>query len=109
MRMVADHFEMAGWDTHFVGASTPVQAIVDLAAKRDADVVALSATMTYHVPEVAETIEALKADERTADTPIIVGGYPFNLVPDLYRQVGADGYAPDARQAIETATRMLKA
>ncbi len=109
MRMVADHFEMSGWDTHFVGASTPVQAIVDLAAKRDADVVALSATMTYHVPEVAETIEALRADERTADTPIIVGGYPFNLVSDLYRQVGADGYAPDARQAIETATRMLKA
>ena len=109
MRMVADHFEMAGWDTHFVGANTPVGAIVDLAAQRGADIVALSATMTYHVPEVAETIDALRADERTSAMPVLVGGYLFNLVPDLYLQVGADGYAPDARQAIETAKRLVKA
>jgi len=34
-----------------------------------------------------------------------VGGYPFNIAPGLWRNVGADGYAPDAREAILMASR----
>jgi methanogenic corrinoid protein MtbC1 len=30
----------------------------------------------------------------------MVGGYPFQLEPNLWRQVGADLYAGDAQQAI---------
>lgn len=107
LRMVTDHFEMAGWDTHFIGANTPTAAIVDAAAQRKADVIALSATMPYHVPEVAAVVGALKADERTAGVPIIVGGYPFNLAPGLFERVGADAYAPDARRAVETAATLV--
>jgi methanogenic corrinoid protein MtbC1 len=31
---------------------------------------------------------------------IIVGGRPFNLEPDLWQTVGADGWAQDAGQAV---------
>lgn len=107
LRMVADRFEMAGWDTHFLGANTPACDIVDLAAMRGADVIALSATMTYHVPEVAEVVSAIKADARTSHIPILVGGYPFNLAPTLAEQVGADASAPSAEAAIEVAAELL--
>ncbi len=107
LRMVADFFEMEEWGTHFIGANTPVASIVDAVAGRHADVLGLSATMAYHVPEVANVIDALRADERTRDVPVIVGGYPFNLSPGLWERVGADGYAPDAPSAIRTASELV--
>ena len=39
IRMVADFFEMAGWDTTFLGANTPLPAIVKMLAEQKADVV----------------------------------------------------------------------
>lgn len=107
MRMVADFFEMEGWDTHYLGASTPVSAIVDTVLERQADILALSATMTFHTPDVAEVIEGIRSDPHASHTKIIVGGYPFNLVPTLWERVGADGSASDAAGAISLADSLL--
>ena len=38
---------------------------------------------------------------------ILVGGYPFNIAGNLWQSVGADGYAPDAQQAIRVAEELL--
>lgn len=103
MRMVADYFEMDGWDTHFLGANTPRDAMIDMVADRGADIIGLSATLSSHVPEVGSVIESLRADPRTAEIPIIVGGYPFNLAPDLWQTVGANAYAVDADAAVMAA------
>jgi methanogenic corrinoid protein MtbC1 len=40
---------------------------------------------------------------------VLVGGYPFNLAPDLWRRIGADGWAPDAQLAVERAGELLAA
>lgn len=45
--MVADFFEMDGWDTYFLGSSTPAGSVVQTVAERNADVLAISATMTW--------------------------------------------------------------
>lgn len=107
MRMVADFLEMNGWDTVYIGANTPAADIVETVALSGADVLALSATMGFHIPLVAEVIGAIKNDERTAETRIIVGGYPFNLVDDLWMRVGADGSASDAAGALTLAERLV--
>lgn len=107
MRMVADFFEMAAWDTHYVGANTPPASIVGAVVSTGADVLALSATMSFHVPEVAEVVEALRSDPHGQGVKVIVGGYPFNLAPDLWRRVGADGFAQDAPTAIEVASHLV--
>ena len=109
MRMVADFFEMRGWDTHYVGANTPIKDIIETVALTRANVLALSATMGFHIPEVAEVIAALRADERTVNTKVIVGGYPFILAPNLWQRVGADGSAPDASAALDLAERLVAA
>ncbi len=105
-RMVADFFEMSGWDSAFLGANTPPESILRMAEERRADVLALSATMTFHVSRVRDLIAAARAASLPAR--ILVGGYPFNLSPDLWRKVGADGYAPDAAGAVTAAEQVLE-
>lgn len=105
IRMVADFFEMAGWDTYYIGASTPTRDLIATIADHRPNVVALSATLTTHLTRVAEVIDTLHA---IPDRPaILVGGYPFNLSPELWRRLGADGTAVDARGAVQLAESLL--
>ena len=105
-RMVADFFEMNGWDTYFLGANTPPESILRTVEERRADVLALSATMTFHIGKVTSIIRDLRASD-VHQTRVLVGGYPFNLSLELWRNVGADGYAPDAKTAIAEAERVM--
>lgn len=104
-RMVADFFEMEGWDTYFLGANTPQPSIVQAVQEHKADILAISATMTFHVGHVSELIRALR--QSNANARILVGGYPFNLSERLWQTVGADGYARDATSALLEAERLL--
>ena len=100
LRMVADFFEMEGWDTYYLGSNTPAPSIVRTLTERKTDILAISATMTFHVKLVAELIERVRAIDSGRHIKVMVGGYPFNIEPELWREVNADGYAPNAKQAI---------
>lgn len=106
-RMVADLFEMAGWDTFFVGANTPHSAVIEALIEHNADMLAVSATIAYHVSEVQALIAGVRKHPKCAGVKILAGGYPFNRNPELWRQVGADGTGRDAREAIAAAGRLL--
>ncbi len=101
VRMVADFFEMEGWDTYYLGANTPISGTLQQVVERTPHVLAISATMSNHVQAVADLIAAT----RTARNPprILVGGAPFNSLPGLWQDVGADGYARDAAEAVAVA------
>jgi len=99
IRMVADFFEMDGWDSFYLGANTPANSVVQSVIEREAEVLALSATMTAHVGHVSQLIEVVRTSA-ASNVRILVGGYPFNLLPDLWQRIGADGYAPDAEAAL---------
>jgi MerR family transcriptional regulator, light-induced transcriptional regulator len=107
IRMVADFFEMAGWDAYYLGANTPANSVLQTLQQQPADVLAISATITFHVDAVAELIARVRAAANGKSATILVGGYPFNLSPGLWRQVGADGWARDARGAVVEAERLL--
>ena len=102
-RMVADFFELGGWDTYFLGANTPTDSILRTLDERGADALAVSATMTFHVNHVAELIDNVKRSGAGKQPKIMVGGYPFNFSPNLWKTLGADGYARDAQDAISMA------
>ncbi len=108
VRMVADFFEMAGWDTFYLGANVPATGIVNTIVEQKADVLALSATLLRHVADVDQIIQVVRASE-AAGVSILVGGYPFNISSDLWQEIGADGYAPNAEVAIDTAVRLVNA
>jgi methanogenic corrinoid protein MtbC1 len=109
VRMVADLFEMAGWDSYYLGANTPVQGVLQALEERRPDVLAVSATLTVHVGQVRALIERVRATDPSQGMHplILVGGYPFLLSPELWRQVGADGFARDAQEAVRVANRLI--
>ena len=109
MRMVADFFEMEGWDTYYVGANTPAESILQIVEEQQADVLGISATMTFHLRDVAALIADVRRAPGVRNTAILVGGYPFNVAADLWREVGADGHARDAEEAVGLATQLLAA
>jgi methanogenic corrinoid protein MtbC1 len=107
MRMVADFFEMEGWDTVYLGASVPVPDLIRTLQDRKADVVGISATLTPHISAVARMVPAIRAAPSCRNIIILVGGYPFHVVPDLWKQVTADGTCPDARGAVDLANQLI--
>jgi MerR family transcriptional regulator, light-induced transcriptional regulator len=107
LRIVSDFFEMEGWDTFYLGANTPTRSIIQMIADHQPDLLAISATMTFHVQRVAELIAAVRSSEAGRKLKIMVGGYPFNIEPDLWRQVGADASAPDALTAVAIANQLV--
>lgn len=106
-RMVADFFEMAGWNTIYLGANVPIRGLISTLRDAQPDVLGISATMTFHLKPMRDYIEAIRKNEEFNRIKIIVGGYPFRVDPNLWKQIGADGYATDARGAVETANRLL--
>ncbi|HIJ97051.1 MAG TPA: hypothetical protein HPP94_15210 [Desulfuromonadales bacterium] len=108
VRMVADFFEMEGWDTYYLGAGIPHDQIIAALEQRKPDLVALSVTMTYHIPKALELISAIRNTCPENTVHIMVGGIPFNNSPDLWRTVGADVWATDAEQAVLVAQQLIQ-
>lgn len=74
-RMVADYFEMQGWDSYFAGANQPLVDLLRFVRERQPDVVALSAAICMNLPTLVEAVEAILAC--SAKPRIIVGGQAF--------------------------------
>ena len=106
MRMVADFFEMEGWDTYYLSAGIPQDQLLSAIEQRKPDMIALSATMTYHVAKVQELISAIRSTFSATAPRIMVGGLPFNMDTGLWYTVGADVWAPDAEKAVQVALQL---
>lgn len=106
-RMVSDFFELDGWHTHYLGANVPTPSVVQTVVRLKATVLAISATITYHVRAVAALIAALRRTPECAGLIILVGGFPFKVAPDLWRAVGADGCGADAQEALTLANQLV--
>jgi methanogenic corrinoid protein MtbC1 len=96
---------MEGWDTYYLGAGIPHDQLLSAIELRRPDLVALSATMTYHVAKVQELVSAIRSTFSATAPRIMVGGLPFNMDTGLWRTVGADVWAPDAEKAVQVAQK----
>jgi methanogenic corrinoid protein MtbC1 len=105
--MVADFFEVDGWDVIYLGANTPSTDIVSVVRERQADLLAVSASTLLHVRAVGELIEQVRKDERCAKTKVLVGGPPFRSVQDLWSELGADGSAISATEAVKLGNSLV--
>jgi methanogenic corrinoid protein MtbC1 len=103
--MVADVLENAGWNVEFLGTDAPHRGIVDAVSAQASDLLCISATMLFNVPNVVGLIRDLRA--RSPKLRILIGGAAFRARPDLWVEIGADGFAPDLNSAVETADRLL--
>jgi 5-methyltetrahydrofolate--homocysteine methyltransferase len=103
--LVAMMLEGAGFEIVDLGTDvTPDQFIG--AIKDGADVIGLSALLTTTMPMMEETIKAIEDAGLRDQVKIIIGGAP--VTADYAKQIGADGYAPDASQAVTLTRRMIQ-
>ena len=105
-RMVADFFELEGWDGIYLGANTPSQALVELVCRERPHLVALGVTMTYHLTPLVRLIERLRGDPRCGAVKIIVGGWVFQQHEELWHALDVDGCAADAAEAVVLGNRL---
>jgi len=100
LRMLCDLLEMEGWETTYLGASVPIESLVDLVKARQPAVVAISATIAPHLPRVRDAIAAIRAAPLAHQPVIVVGGRAFHGDPGLAKRIGADFTARDAADAV---------
>ncbi|NTU79066.1 MAG: hypothetical protein HGA45_06645 [Chloroflexales bacterium] len=101
LRMVADSLELDGWNVLYLGANMPLDPIVALAVQYRVAGVIVSITLGKQARPVYELAQALRQSPIGATVKLLVGGQPFHRISGLWRQVGADGTAPDAIGAVE--------
>jgi methanogenic corrinoid protein MtbC1 len=107
VRMVADFFEMEGWDTYYLGANAPASSILESVGEREADCLGLSAAMPFHRPQLREVISRARESDEFKNLKILVGGQALKNSPGLWKRLGADGCAQDAQKAVEIANRLV--
>ncbi len=105
IRLIADYFEYKGWDTVYYGANNSQSALVQATLEQSPDIIFLSCTMTYHLDHLETLIGEIKKVGVTA--PICVGGYPFDVSPVLSKQIGADYYTANFREAFLLAQQIV--
>lgn len=74
-KMVADLFEMNGWDARYLGANTPLRELLRMVAEVQPQVVGLSLSVYSHMNLLVQALDVLQS--RYPQTPVIVGGQGF--------------------------------
>lgn len=104
-RMASDFLEMAGFDVRFLGANVPPEHLARMVREVRPDLLALSVTMTFHLPQLREAVK--HAREALPGLPIAVGGLAFRWAPDLEQDLGVSFFGKDARELVVSACRTL--
>jgi len=103
--LVGMMLEGAGFEIIDLGTDVLPENFVDAAQTKHADIIALSALLTTTMPKMQETINALKAAGLRDKVKVIIGGAP--VTEPYAKQIGADGYSPDASAATRLATKLM--
>ncbi len=96
--------ENYNYDIIDLGKDVPIEKIVEEAKKYDEQIiVGLSALMTTTMKSMKQTIDELR--KNNINCKVVVGGAV--LTEDYAKQIGADYYAKDAKDAIEIAKQIF--
>ena len=95
----------AGFQVIDLGIDRTPEEFVQAAREKEARIVAMSALLTTTMPEMRNTIEALKAAGLREKVKVIIGGAPVS--PEYAIQIGADGYARDAARAVDKVRELV--
>ena len=87
--------EGAGYQVIDLGIDVPPEKFVEAVKSSKADIVGLSALLTITMPQMKEVIESLQESGIRNTVKVLVGGAP--VTEQFAKEIGADGYAPDAQ------------
>jgi len=102
--MVGAMMKTAGFDVHDLGKDVPTERIVEAVREMEPMIVGLSSLLTTTVPEQRVVIQALEEAGLRSRVKVMVGGAP--VTEDWAAEIGADGFAPNAPEAVKVALRL---
>jgi 5-methyltetrahydrofolate--homocysteine methyltransferase len=103
--LVAMMFEGAGFEVIDLGIDTSPEKIVEAVQTHNAKIVALSALLTTTMPAMKDVIKNLDDNGLKDKVKVIIGGAAVNQ--SFADEIGADGYAPDAAEAVDKVNELL--
>jgi 5-methyltetrahydrofolate--homocysteine methyltransferase len=83
-----------------LGTNVTPEKFVEAAREHRATIVGVSALLTTTMVGMKDVVAAIRAAD-LGDVKVIIGGAP--VTAEYAASIGADGYAPDAASAVETA------
>ncbi len=101
--LVALMLKNHGFQVIDLGKDVSTETIVSAAKEHQAKFIALSALMTTTMQKMKEVVQAARA--QGVDAKIMIGGAV--ITQEFADEIGADGYAKDAAEAVKVAKRLL--
>lgn len=74
-RMVADVFELCGWDGYFLGANTPENDLFEMIKDKKPDVLGISVSIYFNIRAFLELVERIRV--HFPNQHILIGGQAF--------------------------------
>jgi len=96
--LVSLQLSLNGYKVHDLGINVSTMEIINKAKEFNAEVIALSSLLLVTMPYQAELIRYLVEMGLREKFKVIIGGGP--TTQEFADQIGADGWAPDAIQAV---------
>ncbi len=103
--LVSMMLEGAGYQVIDLGIDVPPEKFVEAIREHNPDIVGMSALLTTTMPQMKVTIDILKKEGVRNKVKVIVGGAP--VTESFAKEIGADGYAPDAPSAVELVNQLM--
>ncbi len=103
--MVGAMLKTSGFEVHDLGKDVPTDKVIAAVEELKPAIVGMSALLTTTVPQQQVVIKALKKSGLRDKVKVMVGGAP--VTQEWADQIGADGYAPSAPEAVEMAKQLV--
>ena len=103
--LVSMMLEGAEFEIVDLGTDVSPEKFVDSVKTSGVNIVAMSALLTTTMPNMKTTIEALVTAGVRDQVKVIIGGAP--VTESYAKQIGADGYSPDASRAVALAKSLV--
>jgi methanogenic corrinoid protein MtbC1 len=104
-QMCADLFEANGWEVYFLGGGVPNDEILARVGKLQPFMLLIYGTRPSGVPEVRRLLDLLAEVASAPTMNVMVSGGVFNRADSLWKEIGADLFAPTAQEAFCLAER----
>jgi 5-methyltetrahydrofolate--homocysteine methyltransferase len=98
--------EGGGFEVVDLGTDVPTSKFVESIKQYQPQVVGMSALLTTTVMEMKNTIRAIEKAGLANRVKTIVGGAP--VTETFAKEIGADGYAPDAASAVDVVKSLIR-
>ena len=99
-------FQANGFDVYDLGVDVSTSKFIEEAEKVNADIITLSALMSSTIGGQKDVIDYLKETGKRKNFIVMVGGGPTTR--EWVEEIGADGWAETATEAIKLASELIE-